>query len=189
MARYGSSNDALKILARKEGSPSMCNHVDGACTAQASGGCTPPQSRPRLGKQAAPSPIASPTIRNAPISCLPWHGVCREIRVPCTGSGPIRGRGEQRRRRGGARSRAISSDSRPLSERSVPAGREVSWPCAPAPSSATQSARRADRTPGPEPVQGTRISRATFLARIRRARTTRPTRAKHSCFKQNEALH
>ncbi len=43
----------------------------------------------------------------------------REIRAPCTGSGLIRGRGEQRRRRGGARSRATSSDSRPLSERSV----------------------------------------------------------------------
>ncbi len=76
------------------------------------------------------------------------HGVCHEIRVSCTGSGPIRGRGEQRRRRGGARSRASTSDSRPVSERSVPAGREVSWPCAPAPSSATESARRADRDTG-----------------------------------------
>ena len=139
------------------------------------GGAQPPLAvTTSTGQTNRPLPYCGPAIRNAAISCLPWHGVSREIRVPCTGSGPIRGRGEQRRRRGGARSRASTSDSRPLSERSVPAGREVSWPCAPAPSSATQSARRADRTPGPEPVQGTRISCATFFARAQRARTTCP---------------
>ncbi len=128
-----------------------------------------------LGRANETAPIAKAVPAEAP-SCSQCHGLCHGIRVPCTGSGPIRGRGEQRRRRGGARSRASTSDSRPLSERSVPAGREVkvSWPCAPAPSSATQSARRADRTPGPEPVQGTRISCATFFARAQRARTTCP---------------
>ncbi len=89
-----------------------------------------------------------------------------EIRVPCTGSGPIEGRGAQRRRRGGARPRASTSDSRPLSERSVPEGRRASWPCAPAPSSTTESARRADRGPGPEPVQGARISFMTPCATV-----------------------
>ena len=50
----------------------------------------------------------------------------------------------------------------------------VPAPSGDAVSSATQSARKADRTPGPEPVQGTRISCATFFARAQRARTTCP---------------
>ncbi len=132
-------------------------------------------------KQGPPA-IGIAMIPNDAISCSQCHGVCRGIRVPCTGSGPIRGRGEQRRRRGGARSRASTSDSRPLSERSVPAGREVSWPCAPAPSSTTESARRADRDTGPEPVQGARIPRATPTLRTHPARTEdAPDHARRTC--------
>ena len=165
----------------------MCHCGDGAWTAQASGGCAPPgpatRRSPRrgaatarnhdLGRANETAPIAKAVPAEA-LSCSQCHGLCHGIRVPCTGSGPIRGRGEQRRGRGGARSRASTSDSRPLSERSVPAGRAASWPCAPAPSSATKSARRADRDTGPEPVQGARIPCATSFARIRRTRTTCP---------------
>ena len=60
-------------------------------------------------------------------------------------------------------------------ERSVPIGDAARVrPCAPTSSSTTQSAHGADRDTGPEPVQGIRISCATFFARALRARTTCP---------------
>ena len=151
IARRWGCRDRGGESARRDGS--MCDCRDGVCTTPASGGCTPPF-------------IASPTIGNEAISGLPCHGICREIRVPCTGSGPIRGRGEQRRRRGGARSRAPPL----LTHGPCPSAASLwdaaaSWPCAPAPSSATKSARRADRDTGPESVQGARTSRATLDTR------------------------
>ena len=127
-----------------------------------------------LGRANETAPIAKAVPAEAP-SCSQCHGLCHGIRVPCTGSGPIRGRGEQRRRRGGALARLLFRlTAACLSEVSPSGDAKRVRPCAPAPSSATQSARRTDRDPGPEPVQGARISCATFFARALRARTTCP---------------
>ena len=154
------------------------------------GGAQPPLAvTTSTGQTNRPLPYCGPAIRNAAISCLPWHGVSREIRVPCTGSGPIRGRGEQRRRRGGARSRATSSDSRPLSERSVPAGREVSGPCAPA--RAAQRSRPAGPTAPPGRnrcrAPGSRARHSSHGSAVHGRHA--PIRAKRFRSKQSEALH
>ena len=128
------------------------------------GGAQPPLAvTTSTGQTNIPPPLRShdPWMRRSP-ACHATEFAARSgcpAPVSAPSGGAVRSAGG-----GAARLRASFSDSRPLSERSVPAGRGASWPCAPAPSSATQSARRADRTPGAEPVQGARIPRDIHLA-------------------------